>query len=385
MNLGDNLVVNTRFVFTILFCVSLAGCDTPRVTPFSGQVKGVSMTPGLRDGEAISWLPAQVDDYQRYVPVVCKHEDDLVTKRIIGLAGESIRIADGELVKDGEILRKTPRLLQQFGLIVDRKTDSWRDATQSWRQVNNTWVCEHVSPKHTAWLTFHPESSTGVVPAIDGVRIYDDVSWLSKETRRLNIVQDVGISVVLDIDLDEECGLEIVVGKNQYMARLVVRKQGRLAVIAGRLDGQFVVTAWPIPQSHREYLESQSAVGVSLAYDVPKEWSVESEVAHEDHQPRDVASLGLGIKLLTEREEVSAKEICTVTAEKLLVWRDTQWLATPNKSEWSVPVGHVFVLGDCPAASRDSRHWGPLPIDAIQGTVLQPSPGESIPFRLHQD
>ena len=385
MNLGDNLVVNTRFVFTILFCVSLAGCDTPRVTPFSGQVKGVSMTPGLRDGEAISWLPAQVDDYQRYVPVVCKHEDDLVTKRIIGLAGESIRIADGELVKDGEILRKTPRLLQQFGLIVDRKTDSWRDATQSWRQLNNTWVCEHVSPKHTAWLTFHPESSTGVVPAIDGVRIYDDVSWLSKETRRLNIVQDVGISVVLDIDLDEECGLEIVVGKNQYMARLVVRKQGRLAVIAGRLDGQFVVTAWPIPQSHQEFLEGHSAVSVSFAYEVPEEWSVASEVAYEDHQPRDVASLGLGIKLLTERDELSTKKICTVTAEKLLVWRDTQWLATPNKSEWSVPVGHVFVLGDCPAASRDSRHWGPLPIDAIQGTVLQPSPGESIPFRLHQD
>ena len=385
MNLGDNLVVNTRFVVTILFCVSLAGCDTPRVTPFSGQVKGVSMTPGLRDGEAISWLPAKEDAYQRYVPVVCKHEDELVTKRIIGLAGESIRIADGELVKDGEILRKTPRLLQQFGLIVDRKADSWRDVTQSWRQLNNIWVCEHVSPKHTAWLTFHPESSTGVVPAIDGVRIYDDVSWLSKETRRLNIVQDVGISVVLDIDLDEECGLEIVVGKNQHMARLVVRKQGRLAVIAGRLDGQFVVTAWPIPQSHQEFLEGHGAVNVPLAYEVPKEWSVESEVAHEDHQPRDVASLGLGIKLLTEREEVSAKEICTVTAEKLLVWRDTQWLATPNKSEWSVPVGHVFVLGDCPAASRDSRHWGPLPIDAIQGTVLKPPSHKSFPFRLHQD
>ena len=116
-----------------------------------------------------------------------------------------------------------------------------------------------------------------------------------------------------------------------------------------------------------------------------KSGPLNQRVAHEDHQPRDVASLGLGIKLLTERDEVSTKEICTVTAEKLLVWRDTQWLATPNKSEWSVPVGHVFVLGDCPAASRDSRHWGPLPIDAIQGTVLQPSPGESIPFRLHQD
>ena len=363
----------------------MAGCNNSHLLPLSGQIEGLSMAPGLRDGEVVSWVPTQLDAYRRYTPVVCKLNDKLVIKRIVGLPGEFIQITDGELVKDGEMLRKTPRQLQQFGLIVDSKTDSWRDATQSWSQLNNIWVCEHVSPKHTAWLTFHPESSTGVVPAIDGVRIYDDVSWLSKETRRLDVVQDVGISVVFDIDLDEECGLEIVVGKNQHMARLVVRKQGRLAVIAGRLDGKFVVTAWPIPQSHQEFLEGHSVASVSPAYEVPEEWSVESEVAHEDNQPRDVASLGLGIKLLTEREEVFAKEICTVTAEKLLVWRDTQWLATPNKSEWSVPVGHVFVLGDCPAASRDSRHWGPLPIDAIQGTVLQPSPGESIPFRLHQD
>ena len=103
------------------------------------------MAPGLRNGEVVSWVPVQVDDYKRYVPVICKHKDELVAKRIIGLAGESVRIVDGELVKDGEMLRKTPRLLQQFGLIIDRKTSSWRDATQSWRQSNNIWVCEHVS------------------------------------------------------------------------------------------------------------------------------------------------------------------------------------------------------------------------------------------------
>ena len=62
MNLGDNLVVNTRFVVTILFCVSLAGCDTPRVTPFSGQVKGVSMTPGLRDGDCLLYTSDAADE-----------------------------------------------------------------------------------------------------------------------------------------------------------------------------------------------------------------------------------------------------------------------------------------------------------------------------------
>ena len=362
----------------------MAGCNNSQSLPLSGQIEGLSMAPGMRNGEVVSWVPAQVDEYKRYVPVICKHKDELVAKRIIGLAGESVRIVDGELVKDGEMLRKTPRLLQQFGLIIDRKTSSWRDATQSWRQSNNIWVCEHVSPKHFAWLTFHPESSAGVVPAIDGVRIYDDVPWLSKETRRLNIVQDVGISAVLDIDLHDGCGLEILIGKNQHMARLVARKQGRLAVLAGRLDGQFVVAAWPMPRSHQEVSEGHRDGSVPFAFEVPEEWSAESAIAYEEHQSQDLSSLVLGIRLLTEGDEVSA-QICTVTAEKLLVWRDIQWLATANKSEWSVPAGHVFVLGDCPAASRDSRHWGPLPIDVIQGTILQPSRGASFPFRLHQD
>jgi len=378
-------MVTIFFVITICFFISLTGCNNVHSVPLSGQIDGLSMAPGLWDGEVISWVPAQVEDYKRYVPVVCKHNDELVAKRIIGLPGESVRIVDGELVKDGEMLRKNPHLLQQFGLVIDRKVDSWRDATQSWRQLNNTLVCEHVSPKHIAWLTFHPDSSLGIVSAIDGVRVYDDVSWLSKETRRLDVVQDVGISAVLDIDLHEGCGLEILVGKNQNMARLVIRKQGRLAIIAGRLDGQFVVTAWPIPRSHQELSEGHRHASVPFAFEVPKEWSAESAIAHEEYQPQDVSSLVLGVKILGESREVSEKEMCTVTAENLLVWRDIQWLATPNKSEWSVPAGHVFVLGDCPAASRDSRHWGSLPIDAIQGKVLQPPPRESFAFQLHQN
>ena len=83
------------------------------------------MAPGLGDGEVISWLPAQADTYQRYGRVVCKYKDELVTKRIMGLPGESIRIADGEFIINGEMLRKSPRLLQHFGLIVDCSGDGY--------------------------------------------------------------------------------------------------------------------------------------------------------------------------------------------------------------------------------------------------------------------
>jgi hypothetical protein len=35
-----------------------------------------------------------------------------------------------------------------------------------------------------------------------------------------------------------------------------------------------------------------------------------------------------------------------------------------------VPSGHVWVEGDCPGLSVDSRHYGPVPLEAIRGKVV---------------
>ncbi|WP_394365846.1 signal peptidase I [Mesoterricola sediminis] len=35
-----------------------------------------------------------------------------------------------------------------------------------------------------------------------------------------------------------------------------------------------------------------------------------------------------------------------------------------------VPPGHVYCVGDNRGCSYDSRHWGPLPEEAVQGRVL---------------
>lgn len=330
----------------------------------------MSMAPGFQDGDVISWQRGEENSFSRYAPVVCQFKEELIIKRVIGLPEESVRITDGELFINGEIIRKSPQLLKQFGLVIDDQADSWRDSTHSWIRTNNRWSCNHISSKHTSWLKFSPESSRGVLHNEDGLRVYDDVSWLTEETRLLNSVQDIGISVVLDIQLQEGNDLEIFVKNNKHVARVVVRRQGQLAVIAGRLDGQFVVAAWPIlrgSEAGKIYDDQNKYVRSEL----PKVWSARLNVPNKKTLAHKTPALAVGIKILRGQGKLISNEPCMVKAESVFVWRDIYWLSTPNKTEWNVPENHIFILGDCPAASRDSRQWGSVPFGAIQGTVLR--------------
>ncbi len=42
----------------------------------------------------------------------------------------------------------------------------------------------------------------------------------------------------------------------------------------------------------------------------------------------------------------------------------------------TVPAGHLFVCGDSRRVSNDSREWGPLPFQSLQGIVLLKMPGD---------
>ena len=52
------------------------------------------------------------------------------------------------------------------------------------------------------------------------------------------------------------------------------------------------------------------------------------------------------------------------------------------KQLWHIPQGYIFVCGDNPAGSLDSRTWGPIPLQSVLGVVIMKLPRKSLPYSL---
>ena len=60
---------------------------------------------------------------------------------------------------------------------------------------------------------------------------------------------------------------------------------------------------------------------------------------------------------------------------------DTVQSGNDETQRLAVPPRHLFVCGDNRPGSRDSRHWGPLPLRSLRGIVLTKLPGKRIVVR----
>lgn len=75
-----------------------------------------------------------------------------------------------------------------------------------------------------------------------------------------------------------------------------------------------------------------------------------------------------GDRVLARRVSGVDVHIGQVIVAEVAVWSDTPELVV--KRVVAVADGHVVLAGDNPAASRDSRHFGPVPFDRVIGVVV---------------
>ena len=294
-------------------------------TPRRHEVDGLSMAPALRPGDVVSsgWLP-QADRlfsprrFDRWL--LTAPDGTPIIKRIIGLPGETVRLVNGNLVINEQPVLTPPHVLAEIASPV----------------VN----CESIPGLWQRSFTSTP--------------VYDDADFAPEESRRLLPVHDIGLAAVIDARRSVPLSAAIRVGGRAIRWRLPA---GRFAVVAGLLDGHLVAAVWRLGTL-------STTVGRSaLPPKPPTAWQIVQPWLPTDHGD---SSLPLGLHLSGDGQPLD-QATADHCIEQCLIWRDVFHRLPPaGTAQWEVGPGEVFVLGDFPSGSRDSRHWGPLPADTLR-------------------
>lgn len=316
------------------FWFALAGCAVAAflVAPRRHEVDGLSMAPGLLPGDVVSsgWIP-QADRvtaprrFERWI--LAAPDGQPAIKRLVGLPGETVTIIAGDLAVDGAVALTPPTVLAQ----VASRAGDCAAADGPWQRV------------------FAPGA------------VYDDADFAPHESRRLLPVRDVGLAAVIDAARIAPGDVAIRVGRRAVRWQLV--DPGRYAMVAGRLDGRLVGAAWRLPPGALMH-DGRSP----LPPQAPQAWAITESWPNDE-----TAATPLGLRITRSGRGCSPQET-DQAIESCTAWRDI--LHRPPASgtyEWQLDPAEIFVLGDFPSGSRDSRHWGPLPIQALHHRG-EPSP-----------
>lgn len=326
--------MNRRIVFVVAIAAAVVGGLV--AAPRRYQVDGVSMGPGLLPGDIVAtgWLPVAdgwrpPERFDRWIVTLPDGTTGL--KRVVGLAGEEVAFVGGDLAIDGGAVLKGPRLLATLGSVVELPL---------------------------------PQPAGGSAWSLPPATLLDDAPFATGEVSRLLLpVRDAGFAAEIAVPVGgDAAGIRASAGPLAVTWRL--NGPGRYAVAAGRLDGQAVAAAWPLPAGPRVGQATRSCLPPlpPAAWDVVRPWP-----GGEGRPPEDAErspSLALA---------VFAPGSMPAVITRVAVWRDILLRpAADGITAWVLGAREVFVLGDFPSGSRDSRHFGPLSVAALRHRLQDP-------------
>jgi type IV secretory pathway protease TraF len=328
------------------------------------------------DGWTLLWSAPKRGDV---MAIKLPDSGDLAVKRIAALPGERLAIHDGDLLVDGQILRKTPVELQAVQLLVHDhayRPQPTAELPARWRPLAEATMWEatprgfRAAPANTGdaidWLQYEHWKCTADARS-RGVTspVTDNDSYNQGETRRpLNAVTDIFLSCRVSTAGQGELFLAATAGDQRFEA--IIDPESNLTLRQGdrTLARQRLRTNFSRRFTKLEFglCDQQIFLVIDGRTHICHPYEFARDPRAEPLHPLAIGTRGLPIEI-----------------NDLRVWRDIYYLDSLGLNrlwELSAPLGssEYALLGDNQPVSIDSRQWQPtgIPRSAILGHVYRP-------------
>lgn len=325
-------------------------------------------SPGDRvlvDRAAFCWRPPR-----RWETVVVRspeNPDMLCVKRVVGLPGEVIDIAEGDVLVNGAVARKDLAAQRAMAVPVSSPlaTGRWQgDDAESWRLEDGGFVHDGRRGESIDWLSYHHREHALGGTSAGGASILDGSAFDQNESRLLNEVADVML----------RCDIQAT-GAGFVHVRASVRGDDfrvKLAASSGELELEHngrPARRLAMANDLLNRLRNSARLELVVA-DHRVQFALEGRLLVEyDYEPAD-ALPGAGEGVLAVGAQ-GAK----VRVRNLEVLRDVYYTADSRGGPAQYRLGEreYFLLGDNSPHSLDSRVWSPrggVAADLLLGPAL---------------
>jgi signal peptidase I len=316
-------------------------------------------------------------------------DDEWLVKRAVGLPGETVEIADGDIVIDSVCARKNAAQFLGTAILVfaDRSANyqrRWsrltaRSERSHWDAGHGTWSWErsatfaHDSTDEIDWLDYHHQASPRVVGSGTGTQqILDEYGYNQTESRALHVVPDVACTVAISIQGTGAMCIETGTPVGPARLSLVDGKPPSVTLNGHSLLSDSNV---PAPVALRGpvdilfgYWDRQLVYRIGSA--------TEFQLELEDTPPR-AASLSADVGTASQIMSLGVQGNLKLSLKEFLVWRDIYYFADPaSRADHRFALGpdEYALLGDNTPVSDDARYstqQGIVGRNRILGTVTR--------------
>ena len=325
----------------------------------------------LRPGDSVRLCPARISKAQRWDVVAANVPDSgrkQIIKRIIGLPGEQVRLADGQVWIDGQLVQKSLEEFRRMAILVS--DSNFIPTQQPSRWVRSTW-----DPNRIDLLTYrHSQDFSGPYANQLGVAIHDHNVYSQGTSRMLHPVNERLVEVILEaksISQMDELGVALL----DQTPTAVLQWNKKASKLSLLVNGELVHELpwkWKHPQNQSASVKIEFGV-----FDQRAILAIDQEVILQIDVSRQI---GADISNSVSREklnlrrgeiEIAASGAMPLEIVQVRIWRDLVWrmVVGKNASRYKLEPDEFFLVGDNGLESNDSRSFGPVNRDQLIGTI----------------